>query len=181
MAAETPKPVTCTSCGFKNPPKIAGERCVSCGAAFERASQAPRPSEDLERRYQQEGFSLVWTLIALVIQGVLTAALVVGLPMIVPVLDFEGGNGMVVMIPVWFLGGLLTGMISPGKSFFEPVVAAILVAIPTVLYLVESQTVRTMPTFMYVIMAAIGVLFSMIGAYIGERIQMGPPPKPVNQ
>jgi hypothetical protein len=26
-------------------------------------------------------------------------------------------------------------------------------------------------------MAAIGVLFCMIGAYVGERIQMGPPPK----
>ena len=31
---------------------------------------------------------------------------------------------------------------------------------------------------MYVIMAAIGVLFTLIGSYIGERIQMGPPPKP---
>jgi len=28
-------------------------------------------------------------------------------------------------------------------------------------------------------MAAIGVLFTLIGAYIGERIQLGPPPKPV--
>jgi hypothetical protein len=27
-------------------------------------------------------------------------------------------------------------------------------------------------------MAAIGVLFTLIGAYIGERIQLGPPPKP---
>jgi hypothetical protein len=26
-------------------------------------------------------------------------------------------------------------------------------------------------------MAAIGVLFTLIGSYIGERIQMGPPPK----
>ena len=52
------------------------------------------------------------------------------------------------------------------------------VAIPTVFYLARSQTVRTMPLFMYIIMAAIGVLFTLIGAYIGERIQMGPPPKP---
>jgi hypothetical protein len=34
-----------------------------------------------------------------------------------------------------------------------------------------------MPVFMYVIMSMIGVLFSLIGAYLGERIQMGPPPK----
>jgi hypothetical protein len=46
-----------------------------------------------------------------------------------------------------------------------------------VFYLVHNQTVRAMPTFMYVIMAAIGVLFTLIGSYIGERIQLGPPPR----
>jgi len=35
-----------------------------------------------------------------------------------------------------------------------------------------------MPSFLYIIMAAIGVLFTLIGAYLGERIQLGPPPKP---
>lgn len=181
-AAAAHKPISCTSCGFKNPPSPAGNRCVSCGAAFERASTPPssRPSSEPGRRYQQEGFSLPWLLIAMLVQGVLTAALVVGLPMVIPVLDFEGGHGMLVTIPVWFLGGLLTGMISPGKTFVEPVVAALLVAIPTVIYLVQSQTVRTLPTFLYVIMAAIGVMFTLIGAYIGERIQMGPPPKPAS-
>jgi hypothetical protein len=133
--------------------------------------------EELERRYQQEGFSLSWMLISLLVQGVLTAALVVGLPMVLTALDFEGSNGMLVTIPVWFLGGLLVGMISPGKTFIEPVVASFFVAMPTVLFLVRSQTVRTMPGFMYVILALVGVFFTLIGAYIGERIQMGPPPK----
>jgi hypothetical protein len=53
-------------------------------------------------------------------------------------------------------------------------------AIPTAFYLVRSQTVHSMPTFMYVIMASIGVLFTLIGSYIGERIQLGPPPKPAD-
>jgi ABC-type multidrug transport system fused ATPase/permease subunit len=136
--------------------------------------------EELERRYQQEGFNLIWMLIALVVQSVLTAALVVGLPMVVSALDFEGIYGMYVCVPVWFLGGLLVGMISPGKTFIEPVVASFFVAIPTVFYLVRTQTVRTMPTFMYVILAAVGVMFTLIGSYIGERIQMGPPPKAVD-
>ncbi len=35
-----------------------------------------------------------------------------------------------------------------------------------------------MPLFMYLLLAAIGVMFSLIGTYAGERIQMGPPPKP---
>lgn len=178
---EARKPVTCTSCGFKNPPASVGSRCGSCGAAFERASLAPRPSDEIGDRYQQEGFSVLWLFIALVVQGVLTAALVVGLPMVVPALDFEGGHGILVSIPVWFLGGLLTGMISPGKTFVEPFIAALLIAVPTVIYLIDSQTVRTLPTFLYVIMAAIGVMFALIGAYIGERIQMGPPPKPAQQ
>jgi hypothetical protein len=39
--------------------------------------------------------------------------------------------------------------------------------------------VRELPTFLYVIMALIGVLFTLVGAYIGERIQLGPPPKTV--
>jgi hypothetical protein len=146
--------------------------------------EALKPSRNAElerqRRYQQEGFSVVWMLIALLVQAVLTAALVVGLPMVVSQLDFEGSNGMIISIPVWFIGGLLLGMISPGKTFIEPVVAAFLVAIPTVFYLARSQTVRTMPLFMYIILAGIGVMFTLIGSYIGERIQMGPPPKPAD-
>jgi hypothetical protein len=71
-------------------------------------------------------------------------------------------------------------MISPGRTFIEPTIAAFLVALPTTFLLVQSQTVRTMPTFLYVIMSGIGILFTLIGSYIGERIQLGPPPKPAD-
>jgi hypothetical protein len=173
-----PNSVNCPSCGANNSPVPASGRCVSCGAALEQLKSIRSPEAERARRYQQDGFSVLWMLIALVVQAVLTAALVIGLPMVVSALDFEGSNGMTVAIPVWFVGGMLLGMISPGKTFIEPVVASFLVAIPTVFYLAKGQTVRTMPLFMYVIMAAIGVMFTLIGAYIGERIQMGPPPKP---
>lgn len=169
MASKT---IICPSCGFKN---RAPGRCVSCGAKMEQLGPADRYQDpDKERRYQQEGFSIVWMLISLVVQAVLTAAIVIGLPMVVSALDFEGIYGMYVCVPVWFLGGLLVGMISPGKTFVEPVVASLFVAVPTVFYLVRTQTVRTMPPFMYVIMGCIGVLFTLIGAYLGERVQMGP-------
>ena len=177
MAAAKSKPVVCPSCGFKNNPPPASHRCVSCGAKMEQVTRARTREEEHERRYQQEGFSMKWMLISLVVQGALTAELLVGLPMLVPALDFEGSNGMIMSIPVWFVGGLLVGMISPGKTFIEPVVASFFVAIPAAIYLVHTQTVRAMPTFMYIIMGAIGVLFTLIGSYIGERIQMGPPPK----
>jgi hypothetical protein len=176
-----PKTIVCPQCGFRNTPPPANHRCGSCGAKMEALGRGARTrEEELERRYQQEGFNLTWMLISLIVQGVLTAALVIGLPMVVTIFDFEGGNGMLVTIPVWFLGGLLVGLISPGRTFIEPVVASFCAAIPTVFYLVRSQTVRTMPTFMYVIMATIGVLFTLIGSYIGERIQLGPPPKPAD-
>lgn len=177
-SAKATSSVNCPSCGAKNSPVPANGRCVSCGVSMEALKPVRNAEAERQRRYQQEGFSVLWMLIAIVVQSVLTAALVVGLPMVVSALDFEGSAGMFVAIPVWFVGGLLLGMISPGKTFIEPVVAAFLVAIPTVVYLAKSQTVRTMPLFMYIIMAAIGVLFTLIGSYLGERIQMGPPPKP---
>ncbi len=70
---------------------------------------SPDPGGKLERRYQQEGISIQWLAIAFAVQGVLTAALVFGLPMVIPAIDLEGGNGMTVCIPVWFVGGMLVG------------------------------------------------------------------------
>jgi DNA-directed RNA polymerase subunit RPC12/RpoP len=172
------KPVVCPNCGFqKNPPGSA--RCASCGARIEEMGRSKRTrEEELANRYQQEGVSIRWLLIAFLVQGVMTAALIFGLPMVVPLLDFEGQNGMLICIPVWFVGGLLVGMVSPGRTFIEPAVASLLVAIPTTFLLIQSQTVRMMPVFLYLIFAAIGILLTLIGAYIGERIQVGPPPKP---
>ena len=179
------KPLVCPSCGFtKNVPGAA--RCASCGAKIEELTRKRTREEEMESRYQQEGLNFAWLCIAFAVQGVLTAAIIFGLPMIIrsgsnPMLDFEGGNGMAMCIPVWFIGGLLVGMISPGRTFIEPVVASVLVAMPTTLFLHAGQTVRTMPVFLYAIIAAIGILFTLIGAYIGERIQLGPPPKTVDE
>jgi hypothetical protein len=171
------KQVVCPSCGFeKNPP--GAQRCASCGAKIEELGRKRTAQEELERRYQQDGVSFQWFAIAFAVQAVLTAAIVFGLPMVITKLDFEGGNGMAVCIPVWFLGGLLVGMISPGRTFIEPMIGSLLVAVPTMLYLQHNQTVREIPTFLYFILGAIGVLFTLIGAYVGERIQLGPAPKP---
>jgi predicted nucleic acid-binding Zn ribbon protein len=175
MAA--PKKIICPSCGFKNSAPLPNNRCVSCGAKIEDLKRLLSRQEELERRYQQEGFSLLWFVISIVIMLVLTAAIVMGLPMVVRAFDFEGSAGMIIAIPVWCVGGILVGLISPGKTFIEPVVASFLVAIPTAFLLFRSQTVKTMPAFMYVLLAALGVFFTLIGSYVGERIQMGPPPK----
>jgi hypothetical protein len=55
---------------------------------------------------------------------------------------------MLVSIPVWFFGGMLIGLVSPGRTFVEPMIAVFLVAIPTALLLYSGQTVKTMPAFM---------------------------------
>jgi hypothetical protein len=171
------KKIICPSCGFANTPPLANNRCVSCGAKVEDLKRVLTRQEELEKRYQQENFSLTWFVVSILIMFVTTAAFVMGLPMVVPALDFEGSAGMMVSIPVWFFGGMLIGLVSPGRTFIEPMVAVFLVAIPTALVLYSGQTVKTMPAFMYVLLAGLGVLFTLIGAYVGERVQTGPPPK----
>jgi hypothetical protein len=167
----------CPMCGATNASAAPGQRCQSCGA---RMTDSKRPSrhEELDHRagYNQEGFSGAWCGISLGVVGILTAAVVVGLPMVVPAFDFEGSAGMMLAIPVWFVSGLLVGLISPGRTVLEPVIATFLVAMPTAFLLFTGQTVKMMPAFMYVLMSALGVLFSLIGSYLGERIQMGPTP-----
>lgn len=165
------------SCGFtKNPAN--STRCASCGAKLEDAAASKQKlAEGGDKRYQQDGVDLKWMAIAIVVQGILTGAVIFGLPMLLSFVDFEGGNGMSVCIPLWFVGGLLVGLISPGKTFIEPMIGSFIVAIPTTYFLVQSQTVRTLPTFLYVVMASIGVMFTLIGSYAGERIQMGGPKK----
>ncbi|MBI4703063.1 MAG: zinc ribbon domain-containing protein [Deltaproteobacteria bacterium] len=170
--------IKCPTCGAEN--KGTAPRCASCGATVEELKPVHSEERERERRYQQEGFSMLWLVVSLIVQGVLTGAVIVALPKAIDLLDFEGYNGMLLAIPVWTIGGMLMGLISPGKTFIEPVVAALIVAVPTVFYLYTGQTVRTMPWFMYAIMAAIGLMFTLIGAYLGERIQIGPPPKPAD-
>jgi hypothetical protein len=165
----------CPVCGAANSSSPAGDRCQSCGARMTE-SRDPGRQEELDRGYQQEGFSAAWCGISLAVVGILTAALVAGLPMVVPVFDFEGQAGMMLAIPIWFVSGMLVGLISPGRTVLEPVVATFLVAMPTAFLLFSGQTVKTMPAFMYVLMSALGVLFSFIGSYVGERVQVGPIP-----
>ena len=44
------------------------------------------------------------------------------------------------------------------RALIEPMVASFVIAIPTTFLLIQSQTVRTMPTFLYVVMSAIGIM-----------------------
>lgn len=170
---EENKKIICPSCGFQNTPPLANDRCVSCGSKVDDGALGVALQGN---RYQQQTFSMTWFGIAISVMVALTGAIVFGLPRVVPLFDFEGYAGMMMAIPVWSLGGALVGLISPGRTFVEPVVGAFLVALPTAFLLFNAQTVKTMPGFMYVLFSALGLLFTLIGAYVGERIQMGPEP-----
>ncbi len=171
-----PNTTICPLCGASNAEAL-GQRCQSCGGRMTEPMSSKRPSGHPEHDrggYNQEGFSTKWCGISLCVVGILTAAVVAGLDKVVPSLDFEGSAGMLLAIPVWFLSGMLVGLISPSRTVIEPMVATFLVAMPTAFLLFSGQTVKMMPAFMYVLMAALGVLFSLIGSYLGERIQVGP-------
>ena len=161
----------CPLCGEGNPDPNRKGRCRACGGNLSGKTTLPAESVDRQRH---PGFSVLWTGISLAVVGIVTAAVLVGLPMVVPAFDFEGSAGMLLAIPVWFFSGMLMGLISPERTLLEPLVATLIVAIPTGLHLYTGQTVKTMPAFLYVIMSALGVLFAMIGAHFGERIQVGP-------
>jgi len=174
--AESKDTRPCPLCGAPNSVSATGAHCQSCGGRM-LESRRPGRSEEIaaaERGYHQEGFSATWCGISLGVVGILTAAIVVGLPMVVSALDFEGSAGMMLVIPIWFVSGMLVGLISPGRTVLEPVVATFLVAMPTAFLLFNGQTVKVMPAFMYVLMSALGVLFALIGSFVGERIQVGP-------
>jgi hypothetical protein len=165
--------VPCPFCGARNPLPLSSQRCLSCGAKLG-PSMPPSRQEEIERRYRQHGFSGLWCAISIGIVAIMTGSLIVGLPMVVPIFDFEGSAGMMLAIPIWFVSGILVGLVSPGRTILEPSVATFLVAMPTAFLLFREQTVKTLPGFMYVLLSALGILFATIGAYLGERLQLGP-------
>jgi hypothetical protein len=131
-------------------------------------------ASERDKRYTQGRFSPIWFLASIGITTVMTAAIVLGLPFVVHALDFEGYAGMMVAIPVWFVSGWLVGLISPGRTFAEPAIAVLVVSMPTAIMLFRTQTVKSMPAFMYLLFMALGVLFALVGAYFGERMQADP-------
>jgi hypothetical protein len=129
-------------------------------------------------RPEQAKFNPTWFAISLAIGLLLTASVVFGIPKIVPALDFEGSAGMLVAVATWFAGGLLVGLIAPTGSLIEVLVAVLFIAAPTAFLLFEGQTVKTMPAVLYAVLAAVGLVFAVIGAHLGERLQQGGTPVP---
>jgi DNA-directed RNA polymerase subunit RPC12/RpoP len=169
MAAEE---ITCPMCGFKNPAEQ--ERCRSCGAKVEALTASYTSEEEYARRYQQEDFHWKWALIAAALFGGLQVVVLGLLPSAIAQFDPQGLAGLILSVPVFFAGGIALGLISPGKTFVEPAVGAMLATIPT-LAVVSLRTPEGAfePTLLaYIVCAVMGVMTALFGAFLGEKVQM---------
>jgi hypothetical protein len=166
--------VICHVCGFKN--GLGVERCVSCGAKLEELAVSYH--DDL-RRDEIRGFSVAWAGIAFVIHLALQAIALVVLPKVIEAYDPQGFSALMISMGVWFVGGFLTGFLSPGRTFLEPGVGALLALVPTVWWIVEITPAAperlaggfqlNMPA--YIIGGIMGGMVSLFGAFLGERLQ----------
>src|SRR5690606_11244752 len=109
-----PKLVSCPSCGYEALEMPSNRRCSSCGSLLDQPMHESPSQRD--KRFVQGRFSPVWFLASVAIATVMTAAIVLGLPFLVQAFDFEGYAGMMIAVPVWFVSGLLVGLISPGRT-----------------------------------------------------------------
>src|SRR5258707_13731372 len=82
--------IICPSCGFSNTPPLANNRCVSCGAKIEDLKRALTRQEALQRRYQQEGFSLLWLGVSIVTMAVMNPPFIMVQPIEAPASDVPG-------------------------------------------------------------------------------------------
>jgi hypothetical protein len=170
--ATAEREITCPMCGFKNPESV--ERCRSCGAKVEEIVSSYSSEEAQERRYQQDHFEWRWALMACGVYLAAQLVILVGLPFVISSFDPQGLPGLLISVAVWFVGGIVVGMVSPGKTFVEPAIGALMAVIPTVSYLAITTPDGFQPTLLaYIVTALLGVMIALFGAFLGEKLQMG--------
>lgn len=165
MAAQE---IICGVCGTKN--QGLG-RCASCGAKLEDLT-ALTEAEREARAHEQLTFRWSWVAISVALFGVLQGIAIGLLPMVIEAYEPQGLAGLAISGAIWFVGGIVVGFVSPGRTFLEPVVAAILVAIPTVLWIDHITFLYPLSALSQIVTPMLGVMVTILGAFIGERMQM---------
>lgn len=161
--------VACTVCGADNNSEV--ERCSSCGARLELFEGSLTEEEAWARRHQQEGFEWKWVGISCAIFMVMQALALVALPIALPNYDPQGLPGIVITAGIWFIGSALIGMISPGRTFLEPTVGAILVIAPTMFWLERMDEIYQLSSGTYIAAGLLSIMIALFGAFFGEMIQ----------
>ncbi len=159
----------CVSCGAANPTQR--ERCEGCGAKLEPLVTPSGGSAAGSGSFHQEPFSVRWAGIAFGFYVVTLGIALVLLPFVIRTYDPQGLPGLLIADALWFVGGLLVGLRSPGRSYLEPVAAAALTAAIFVPYVAHISDVRALDTFGYVTAALIGLMGAGLGSYLGEHAQ----------
>lgn len=70
---------------------------------------------------------------------------------------------------VYFLGGLITGYLSPGETIKEPAIGAVIVSVAGIIFDSTQAGMGTLPRM--IIAGVIAFACAMFGATIGERMQ----------
>jgi hypothetical protein len=102
------------------------------------------------------------------------------LPALVRAFDPQSLPGLMLSVPVFFVGGIVLGLVSPGKTFIEPAVGAMIAAVPALTLVAVRTPDGFEPTALaYIVCAVMGVMMALFGAFLGEKMQMGgaAPPK----
>jgi len=168
MASEN---IICSVCGAHNPANKS--RCEACGAKIESLGSLDLSAEERQaKRYQQDGFSWAWVIGAFAIYLTLQAIALAALPMVINSYDPQGLWGLLISAGIWFLGGIVVGAVSPGKTFIEPSVGAAVAVLPTIAWLMYISDWAELSLISYIIFGALGVMMTLIGALIGEKIQI---------
>jgi DNA-directed RNA polymerase subunit RPC12/RpoP len=165
--------ITCPMCGFKNPEST--ERCRSCGAKVEELSTSYSDEEAYERRYQQDSFDWKWAIRSAAAFLAAQVIVLVALPYVIAAYDPQGLPGLMISVGIFLVGGIGVGLVSPGKTFIEPAMGALIAVIPTASYLAMTTPDGFQPTLLaYIVSCLLGVMLALFGAFLGEKLTMGP-------
>lgn len=170
--------VICHVCGFKN--ATDAERCVSCGAKLEELSGSYALEEGAKKPIQT-GFAFRWLVISAVLYLVVQAIVLIAAPMVISSYDPQssGLGALVISFVIFFLGGILIGAISPGKTVWEVGAGALIAIGPTLFWLATSTPDAPerlgggfqLSGYIYWFSAPVAETLALFGAFLGERLQ----------
>ncbi|MAQ15387.1 MAG: hypothetical protein CMN30_11410 [Sandaracinus sp.] len=163
--------IVCSICGAQNEGNQA--RCTSCGAKLDPLDgRGLTAEEEHARRHQQDGFHWKWVIVAVGMYLVMQAIALVVLPMVIDAYEPEGLSALLISAGIWFVGGAIVGFISPGRTFLEPTVGALLAVVPTLLWIDYISIVDKLSLMAMIVGGMLGVMITLMGGFIGEKLQM---------
>jgi hypothetical protein len=101
--------------------------------------------------------------------------ILVGLPFVISSFDPQGLAGLLISVGIFLVGGIGVGLVSPGKTFFEPAMGALIAVIPTASYVAITTPEGFQPTLLaYIVAGSLGVMLALFGAFLGEKLSGSP-------